>query len=424
MRLYCPTGLLRRLLWKGLLADRLNWLGILSDPLVRWLKELDRSDGQEPCKETSRDDLELLENWGLVSDIPLSPGRSSTIPLAFVKAVNLELTYDCRLECSHCLQSGIRKRLAGTWLSAVDAERIVTEAWFAGFLETGVNITGGETVAVKSTLIDLVENLRLLGLPYRLNTSGWWGGNKDIRIGSRVFPTDRSLITWLKECGLEILALSLDSRYEMYPDLYKNVLALIHLCENLGIRCQIVSTGVKPEEITRFHEKLSADLGYEPEQLSVAPMDEIDIGGAAAQSPASFQPERLAELPDISDCHGRGFYRPAILHIAPDGGVRGCMYSPGTSELGNAVSESPLALVNHFHLNPVAELFEKSDFESFIHKNLMPFAEIYRGLEHPCAVSALLARIASEVSDADDNADLLLIHKKIAGDLNIDRKLN
>ncbi len=52
----------------------------------------------------------------------------------------------------------------------------------------------------------------------------------------------------------------------------------------------------------------------------------------------------------------------------------------------------------------------------------MPFAEIYRGLEHPCAVSALLARIASEVSDTDDNADLLLIHKKIAGDLNIDRK--
>ena len=125
MRVIIGSPLLRLLRCKRLLKARPQWLGLHDERTAQWLMELGSHSTASAATVPVRSVLETLQQNGLVrSDqpspthpIPLLEGHRKP-SLAFVQAVNLELTYDCNWDCGHCFQQGIRKRHAGLWLSA------------------------------------------------------------------------------------------------------------------------------------------------------------------------------------------------------------------------------------------------------------------------------------------------------------------
>ena len=122
------TNVLRLLLSKGLLNDRLEWLSLPVSSSASILKKLDSTGMLQRPDHLSPGTLEKFLRWGLVSRVN---DRSDRISLAFVRSLNLEITYDCPMTCRHCLQSGIRavsrvlrwllnltgRRRAGEWLA-------------------------------------------------------------------------------------------------------------------------------------------------------------------------------------------------------------------------------------------------------------------------------------------------------------------
>ena len=329
---------------------------MLRKPLGEWLIELDRRGSLPLPSGVSSRELQTLTRWGLVAS-EAGAHCTQTLPLPFVTAVNLELTYDCNLRCCHCLQQNLRERLAGTWLPTAVATRAITEAWFAGILTAGLNFTGGEIFAAESNLPELLRSAEDLGLPFRVNTNGWWGDKTDIRVGSRVFASSRHVVEWLKEMGMAILAVSFDQRYRQYPELWKPLISLVRQCERVGQDYQVVLTGAAPGSIDEVWNRIARQARVVPRHMVIAPMEEIDIGGAANSTNTRFDPVSLVSALRHSPCRGRGFTRPSLLHIGPDGGVRTCLYASGCGSLGNITRESLLSTINRFNTNPIVRHF-------------------------------------------------------------------
>ena len=152
--------LLRR---KRLLKSRLRWLGLHDEQTAQWLLDLDNQSSASSTTAPPASVLETLRQNRLVCSTPLDPAQSAAPDrrhrpsLAFVDAVNLELTYDCNWDCGHCLQQGVRKRCnggvrtclyapGGGWLANVNreplldiinhfAENPVTAAFSSGKIE-------------------------------------------------------------------------------------------------------------------------------------------------------------------------------------------------------------------------------------------------------------------------------------------------
>ena len=114
--------------------------------------------------------------------------------MAFVRAVNFELTYDCNWNCSHCLQQGVRQRRSGLWLSTDAGKQALHDAWFAGLVSAGVNFTGGEPFLPQSNLPEFVETARSLKIEVRINTNGWWGKQERVRVGDMEFRSPSHVV--------------------------------------------------------------------------------------------------------------------------------------------------------------------------------------------------------------------------------------
>jgi len=157
------------------------------------------------------------------------------------------------------------------------------------------------------------------------------------------------------------------------------------------------------------------------------PMEMIDLGGAA---------DSLNNLSEIKKCPcgGRkGFYRPELLHISPEGGVRTCMYAPGSKWLGNINNQTLAQIADKFETNCVVEAFRTNTIDQLIEKYLMLNDNtIYQLPKHPCAISAYIARVVEDCEGFEKrqrkkplNQDLIRIHDNIARIYNLranDRK--
>ena len=300
------------------------------------------------------------------------------------------------------------------------------EGWFAGLLTTGVNITGGEIVAAESSLQELLKTTKSQELSVRLNTNGWWGNKKNIQLGSRKFSTAWELLRWLQKMGVKILALSVDERSRLYPDLWASTVALIRECEHIGQDYQVICTGATTGSIDEIYKKTAHDAQLTLKHMLPVFMEMIDIGGAAKDTDLPFHPMRLALAPRHSPCGTLGFTRPSLLHVSPDGGLRSCLYAVGTASYGNLNHESLLHIINHISTNPVINFFRGDNFESFARKYFEPFASLYRIADHPCAVSAILVKMVEEVENAKSQnqaepsfKELRSIHNRIALDFNL-----
>ena len=186
----------------------------------------------------------------------------------------------------------------------------------------------------------------------------------------------------------------------------------------------MVCTGQEREQF-RIGATLAARTGRPLEHLSLVPMQMLDIGGAAsAFTQARGARQDLATLALQSDCRGKGFYHPTLLHIDPSGGVRSCLYAPGLRNLGNLNESSLIGIINRFPDNSVSLAFSKHEIRRVSEEIFLP--EIWKTISHPCTASVVIARLvdaASGVAAAEghpQNRDRLIqINRSIAQELNL-----
>jgi len=354
--------------------------------------------------------LLLIEdiNWLLESGLAQIESPSSNIsnlPFLFVKGVNIELTYSCNLACSHCLQAPLRDGNQHGWLDESVAVRFLEQAQWLGLTRLGCNITGGETFMPGSPILEILQRTNHLGIATRANTNAWWGNHKNIIIGKNLFCSDEELVNRLCECGLSRLALSLDNRYEQYPELLDRVIRIAFLCENHQLPYEFVSTEPNTNIRIKASIALNKAIGRAPKFMQITPMKVVDIGAAKPSNLKKLVVENLDQLALQSPCSGAGFHRPYYLHMAPDGGIRSCLYAPGGGWYGNMFHQSLRDILNSVSCKLVIQIFEQKRLDSFVAKYLMPWQHYYRSIGHSCTASALIARLAEQIYKQEADQD-------------------
>ena len=346
----------------------------------------------------------------------------------FLEAINFELTYQCNMRCSHCLQLGLRRTDRPEWIDTDVAKKAIEDAYTAGLIKTGLNFTGGEIFVPGSNLPDLLEVAKSLNTDVRVNTNGWWGSQDNIRIGDFVFKSPGKIVTWLREMNVAVLALSFDRRYEERDEWWHSTVAVIRECENQGQLYQIILTGVSTEKMMDSWRRLTIEAGIEPYHLLPVEMEMIDIGGAATRTQKSAQFPEFENLLQCLECEGKGFYRPTYLHISPDGGVRSCLYAPGSGWLGNIYNDSLTNIVNKFKKNCVVEAFSIGNLSDMLKTILEPYIGTYKSIKHPCAAAAVSSKVIEKYDQFKKNyqreptdEELNLINVCISHELNLNR---
>lgn len=210
------------------------------------------------------------------------------------------------------------------------------------------------------------------------------GCARHIRIGERVFTDADAVIAWLQDAGVAVLALSWDRRVARYPGLGRSVVAIIEHGERRAQPIELILTGVADSEAESLPAWLEARIGRTCAHLTIMQTDLVDLGGAT-RCDAVNTPQVAAERLRRTDCGLRGFYRPRVLHVAPDGGVRSCMMAAGAGWLGNLHQARLPVLAQGFVDNPVVRWFAANAARPSVPAQGLPG-------HHPCAVAVALAR--------------------------------
>jgi hypothetical protein len=396
--------LLRR---KRLLRDRLRSLA-LSAGVADFLADIYR-DGTSFLGDFrdnfGEDDLRCLVAFGLVDiikvddleleDLRKQTRRSYRNNLHFLVGLNFELTYDCRLQCDHCLQSSIRNEYAGVRLAEGCVKDAIDQARFAGIVSAGVNFTGGEPFQATVDLFDLIAHATKGGVRTRLNTSADWGHGGPVRVSGEEFPHPESVVQRLLECGLDVLAISADRRLIQRPSLVDCVSNVANACARLGLPFQMVATGVKSDEETVLISRLSERMGDAFEQAgTIVRMDEVDLGRAADQLPETkLDPDVPMFDVGATECGGKGFFRPRFLHVSPRGELRSCLYGIGLSHLGKIPEDTLFAVVNRIGHEPVGRAFRTGNVANWGDRLWKTHSRLYRPVRHPCTACVVAAAL-------------------------------
>lgn len=368
----------------------------------------------------------------VMSEVPIP---RPTHHFAAVTGINFELTYGCNLACSHCLQDGLRPVGKMDWINAELVSQALEDASWLGLMKTGVNFTGGEVYFPGSPILDLISQAAQRALRVRCNTNAWWGGRARFTVGKTSFSSDADLVRTLRDIGLTTLAMSLDNRYEQYPELLDRVLSVAALCEQAGLSYEFVSIDA-PQELTQsalvqLTRRTGRDLEHRSDRSRSRPRspdlpDTVDIGAAAGLGEVTLESAHLAALTATSPCQRKGFYRPYYLHVNPDGGVRSCLFAPGSGFLGHLTRERLPEILNQADTNPVVRLFADGFMDDFVANNITKWRHLYRNVEHPCAVSALVARVCERLAREAEKVGRELtadekdsIHRTIAREWNL-----
>ncbi|MCX6231910.1 MAG: radical SAM protein [Bacteroidetes bacterium] len=429
------TNLCCNLIKKDLLRNRLDLAGIHNEKLNQCLFQL-YYDGLLPCTEVLSDkNFSKLEALGLIKTVEIKKTEFKAkaeefkaayqhFPLAHVEAINLELTYNCNSNCPHCILSNIRSNFKNKELSFEKIKSIIADAYFAGLIENGINFTGGEALLANVDIFELIRYAASYGIPTRLFTNLYWGNKILFKAGDQRFATPLALIKTLKKSGLSQLALSFDSR--IYKDMLgeKHVFSVVEACENNGLHYELVSTETTNTQLTAFIDKLKTELSIsELKFMTPISMELVDMGGANTEANSAANKIPLKDLILKSLCKTKGFYQPSMLTIAPDGGVRSCMYGVGMNNLGNIHTQSLFEVINSFN-DEVSQAFTSHKAFDFIDLLYNPYKSYYKTFTHPCTASVLLARLIQEYLELSGKQtvtadDILKINIKVAGDLNL-----
>ena len=145
---------------------------------------------------------EANARWLQVEEL-IAPGMpqagEARLPFVFVRAINLVLRYSCNLACSHCLQTPLRPKGQPQWLEPALVRSLLEQAVELDLLGMGLNVTGGETFAASSSLLEVLEIAAGLGLTARATTNAWWGLQQDIRLGEYLIADYETGVTPIEE---------------------------------------------------------------------------------------------------------------------------------------------------------------------------------------------------------------------------------
>lgn len=404
------------------------WVRQLPKPrprTIKLLRRLARSGAGMDARDIGAANASDLLALNLITTT--APRRDEArLPFLFVQAINLELTYGCNLACSHCLQAPLRPAGQGQWLPAALIQRRLSQAQALGLLDTGLNVTGGETVAAGSPLLEVLAMAQVLDIPTRANTNAWWGHQQRFIVGDHCFADDHALVSALQHYGLRRLALSLDDRYRQLPQLLERVIRVASLCEAIGLDYEFVATDADPALVNRVLHQLRDSKGAPLRHARITAMERVDVGAAQPSRLHPLDPEDLATLVRRSGCGGKGFHRPIYLHVTPNGGVRSCLDAPGAGWLGNLLQQSWIEILNAAAANPVSRLFEAGEIEAFVAEHLTPWRHLYRGLEHGCTAAALIARLAERLAQQQQALNRPLgpqelepLHRHLAAEMSV-----
>lgn len=402
------THLLRNLIHRGLLDERLTFLfGADAARIGSFLRQIRSSGRLEAVEEFSRF-IPILWQHGYISHkAQRSRSRSS---LLAVTGVNFELTYDCNLNCAHCLQKGIRGTHSRQ-LSTQEVKDAILRVYLSGLCTTGINFTGGEVLGNRNDLFEIMKYTQSLSIPFRLNTNSWWSLEKRLDICGQLF-SPLELVRYLKSIGLKQFAFSYDSRL-VNPDLKNKLIESIKLCETARIGFQLIFTGVEPIKINGIVDALRRATGYYLYYLEPVWNEMVDIGGCTGGN------EAYAWQSNKAPCRDKGFYHPVYLHISPGGKVRTCMYAVGSVNVGD-ITERPFAdLINEFPNSEIGCHFTNPTKKQSVFAELVePYLSMYRPIVHECTRNAVLARTI-EVYSHNPDPNLGEIHACIARELNL-----
>jgi molybdenum cofactor biosynthesis enzyme MoaA len=338
--------------------------------------------------------------------IALSNKTVKKSSLFFVNSVNFELTYKCAYNCIHCLQKNIKKQPI-VELSTDEVKTAIFHSHISGLCSLGINFTGGEVLGNRNDIFEILEYTQSLGIQYRLNTNSWWANKTNLSIGNQNFPTARHLVEYIKSLGILLFAFSCDERLRSTVN-QKNLISSIKLCEEIGIKYQLIFTGIDTKGIWEIIDSLNKACGRLQHLIPVS-MEMVDIGGGA-----QVENNLFCHQSNISSCKKKGFYRPTTLHISPDGKVRTCLYAIGLSDCGNLMEMTMLDIVKKFPNRVNNDLFSNSvKYEQAERELLLPYLHHYHLIHHECTRFVIIAR-AAEMTRKYPEMNLNEIHSIIA----------
>ncbi|MEL7562613.1 radical SAM protein [Dehalogenimonas sp. 4OHTPN] len=383
MTVYYPTHILRILLRRGLLIDRLKFIfGVDAGEVERFIMAVYAHGQPVPDRAVSAHLPTLVENGYLNVDGPSSRGRCSFMNTV---GVNFELTYRCNLRCRHCLQQNIRDDTRRE-LSTEQVKHLIRQVYLSGLCTVGINFTGGEALGHRDDLFEIMAYTGRLGIPWRLNTNSWWAGKADLELFGRHFPSSQDLVLYLKDLGLQRFALSFDERM-VDSKRVNDLLCSISLCEMNDIDYEVIFTGIESAEASRVITLIKKALkcNFLP-HLTIVYNEMVDVGGAIDSA------GRHSWQSNLSPCMGTGFYHPAYLHISPEGKVRTCMYASDAANVGDVRKDDFIDLINRFPGNEIGRFFTSPvKKQQAIARLTAQGAEKYKALIHECARNAFVA---------------------------------
>lgn len=409
---FYPTSVLFILIGKGILDEKLKILFPQSHRLIKsfLLNIFYKKDFT--ISGSILNNIPKLLKWGLISEEYQNiMNRKSS--LLFVEVINFELTYNCNYSCPHCLQSVIKKKSIVP-LRTDFLKEIIYQAYIVGLCEKGINFTGGEVLGNRDDFFEVIEYAGSLEIPFRINTNCWWARRSDINVCNTRFKDSKELLIFLKSLGLYMLAFSFDLRYKESTTTAADLVESIRLCEELHIYYQVIFTGISYHMIELHIKKLSEQIGKDLEFIIPVPMEMVDVGGAT-----ELDSEVFLSQSNYSDCENKGYYRPTVLHISPNGDVRTCLYAVGLQNGGNLNSNALVDLINLFHSNNNNIIFESKSIKDEKYKSYVePYLKMYKPIFHECTKNIILAKTLEKLN-VSKNAGLESIHRNIAIELNL-----
>ena len=311
--------------------------------------------------------------------------------LLFVNTVNFELTYKCSYSCAHCLQKNIKKQTVAE-LSTEEVKTAILHSHISGLCSLGINFTGGEVLGNRDDIFEILEFTRSLGIKYRLNTNSWWANENHLNIGKRYFPSARHLVDYIKSLKIEMFAFSCDLRLHS-PIHRRNLLSSVKLCEEAGIKYQLIFTGLETSDIWKIILSLKNGCVNLKYMIPVA-MEMVDIGGGA-----DIKDKTFCNQSNQSYCNKKGFYRPATLHVSPDGKVRTCLYAIGLNDCGSLREMTMLDIVHNFPHRSNNDLFsDPKQYENAEKELFLPYLHHYHPIIHECVRFIIIARTVEMIA--------------------------
>ncbi len=284
---------------------------------------------------------------GILRDLDLGGGPS---------AVTLAITARCPCSCYHCSADRRSRKNEMSTEAAKDVIRQCVE------LMTGsIVLTGGEPM-IREDHLELISYIRDMEATPQMFTSGYF--------------LENSRVEMLKEAGLDVLFVSLDSPIAEEHDLTRGIEGLFSkACQGLKYAAQIgirtgISTFATHESVSRKYPELFFRLG---EELGVSELTIFDVtptgklidkeemlltseehrylsdlqeGQFIRKTGPKIVTMSYVNYPSIIGCFGAKYQ----IHITHDGYVTPCDFTP--LHFGN-VLEEPLSVIwNRMRAHP------------------------------------------------------------------------